>query len=142
MTYLITPGEAQIAVQARRPYALVSDFKDVLSRSLIERYSEDTKAIDALDLPIEKTTTFPYWVIAYLYSNKNTHIEESDLVVAAIQAGYRASDIRAIKKFLEDTQANVGVWYDTKDKKVYYCWYQPNSFTKKNQECLDRGDDW
>ena len=131
-----------MAVQSRTPYATVGDFKEIVSRSVLNGCSEDALAIDFLELPLVKTTTFPHWVIAHLHSRKGTRVEESDLTIEASQAGYRISDMRFVKKFLENTQSNIGVWYDSKDKKVYYCWYEPDELTTKTQESLDRGDDW
>jgi len=142
MTLLITPEEAQTALQARPPYATIGDFKELLNSKITKNCSEETLAIDVLEMPLTKMTTFPHWAVAYLHSQKNTHIEESDLMIAASSAGYRISDMRFVKKFLEDTQSNIGVWYNQENKKTYYCWYDPDEFTQKNQECLDRGDDW
>jgi len=142
MTLAISPEQAEHIYNSRNLYATVEDFKDILNKSIANRFEQGTLAIDALEIPVEKTTTFPYWAIMYLHAHRDKVIEESDLLVAAISVGYRTNDFRFVKNFLKESQSNVGYWYEPKEKKTYYKWYRPNELTKKVQECLDRGEEW
>ena len=143
MTLHITPEKAQEAIQNRKPYATLGDFKEILNSRILRNHSEDALAVDVLELPLTQTTTFAHWVINYLYANKDIAVQERDLIEKATQAGYEPfSHLRFVKKFIEDTQAHIGRWRDQKTGKTFYQWYPPNDLTNKVQECLDRGDDW
>lgn len=134
----ISPEQAEQVFNTRPPYATVESFKSILSRTVYVRYEPDNLLIDTpIKLPVDKQTTFPYWVILYTHRHKDKAIEESNLLVEAIQLGYRKNDIRKVKSFLEDTQANIGIWYDSKEGKTYYRWYEPDDLIKKVQSCLD-----
>lgn len=139
---MITPEQAEHIYNTHKPYATIEDFKSILSAKVYNRYDKSTEAIDVLEIPLDKATTFPHWVVLYLHGHRDKVIEENDLLVEAIQAGYRKYDIRRVKSFLENSQSNVGFWYDSKTKKTYYRWYEPSELTDKVQECLDRGDNW
>jgi hypothetical protein len=142
MTFFITPEQAERILATHPPYATLGSLSHGLTPAVKNRFPDHTPAMDVLDMPLDKATTFPHWLIVYLHRYKETVFEESDILVEAIQQGYRKYDIRAVKQFLSDTQSNIGVWYDSQKKKTYYCYYEPDALTIHTQECLDRGDDW
>ena len=143
MTLAITPEKAKQVLSSRPQYATVNDFKNILSGNVFNQYNPGTLIVDTgIRASIDKKTTLPHWVIRYLYNNRDKSVEQSDLTVAAISQGYRKSDMYAVKKFLEETQGAIGIWYESKERKTYYRWWPDNELTRVNQAALDRGEDW
>jgi hypothetical protein len=139
---MITIEQARKALGERVRYATVFDFDNITTRWVKGEYSPEALAIDVLTMPLDKATTLPHFVVLYLYNNKDRDVAETELRDRADEANYRPHDVRALKDFFENTQSNVGVWYDSTQKKTFYRWYEPNEMTDKAQECLNRGELW
>lgn len=148
MTNYIDPEIAAQKFKKLKRYATVKDLKSVLNTKNTSEYDEDTLAIDVFDGPITSYTSLPYWLVAYLHHHRDKVVEAEEVYRAASRLKYRAKDVRATIKWLDDTQANFGHWREPKTKIEYLRWYDIDEPTdagavmRQTQACLDRGDDW
>lgn len=80
-------------------------------------------------------------IIAYL-KKQDRDVLRDDILAIAERAGYSREATFSALKDIEGSVANIGIWYDSKARKNYCRYYEPNALTIHTQECLDRGDDW